>query len=522
MNYLRYYFKIFSIVLFSMVSFHVLEGSEAPEEYTLDELQSIIGINMNQSYSSIHLQQNPFIKKNPQLLLQLKGIGLRILLNNRILGNNVDLPSDNIGGYILDGYFILDHIKKTLGTAGIKSIAAQIEKDEENERKKSEKRRAMDLKIKDQELQFELDKKVTENEIQINKIKYEAGKDQREEENQQKIKEITTRIDVFFSNLVSPKFGLVMVGIFGGIIFVWFFSKYGIPKLLNPPPALVKESTLGFWNRFKKRPKSRKNELVYPPHIEQRLMGLIAEMKALVALKMQGDPIAMKMLFSDFLLLGASGVGKTALAKVVAIEAGFDYVIIDGPRLSQLEEKEALKFLYSLLQRASTNKRPVLIFLDESNSILPRRGSASILDSKVTNAWLGAVESGNHPNILVVYSTNLLEEMDTAVIDRLEIIHIPMPDREEIFRIFFEKNIQRKSEKMGISLSPEIRKSKEEISDALHGFSGRGAKKISVNLLRKAYFNKGKKLTNAMVMEEIEQHQFKKREAAKRALERKA
>ena len=97
-------------------------------------------------------------------------------------------------------------------------------------------------------------------------------------------------------------------------------------------PPIAKESTIGFWSRFKKRPESRIDDLVYEPELYKKLMGLIKYNKNRIDIKRKNKAKGSKLGFHDLIFQGPPGTGKTLFAKVLALEAGFDFVIVDGPR----------------------------------------------------------------------------------------------------------------------------------------------------------------------------------------------
>ena len=73
------------------------------------------------------------------------------------------------------------------------------------------------------------------------------------------------------------------------------------------------------------------------------------------------------------LLYGPPGVGKTLLAKAVATESGANFISVKGPALMSRwvgETERAVRELFHKAKLAS----PCIVFLDEIDSIAPRRG----------------------------------------------------------------------------------------------------------------------------------------------------
>jgi transitional endoplasmic reticulum ATPase len=143
------------------------------------------------------------------------------------------------------------------------------------------------------------------------------------------------------------------------------------------------------------------------------------------------------------LLYGAPGTGKTMLAKAVANESKANFISIKGPELLSKWVGESEKAVREVFKKARQTA-PTIIFFDEIDSLVPRRGMAS--DSNVTervvNQLLTEIDGleGMH-DIVIIGATNRPDMLDTALLrpgrfDRIILTNVPdLPARLEIFRV---------------------------------------------------------------------------------------
>jgi len=147
------------------------------------------------------------------------------------------------------------------------------------------------------------------------------------------------------------------------------------------------------------------------------------------------------------LLHGQPGTGKTLIAKAVAKMTESNFISIKGPELLSKWVGESEKGVREIFRKAR-QAAPCIIFFDELDSIVPRRGSSS--DSHVTENIVSQILTEMDGleelhNVLIIGATNRLDIIDPALLrpgrfDR--IIEVPKPDaksREHIFRLHTKK-----------------------------------------------------------------------------------
>lgn len=147
------------------------------------------------------------------------------------------------------------------------------------------------------------------------------------------------------------------------------------------------------------------------------------------------------------LLFGPPGTGKTLLAKAVATESEANFITIKGPEVMSKWVGESEKAVRELFRKAR-QAAPCIIFMDEVDSITPKRGG--INDSNVTERVVSQLLTEMDgltklKNIVVVMATNRPDIIDPAVIrpgriDRFIGIDLPnQKARKQIFEIHTNK-----------------------------------------------------------------------------------
>ena len=142
------------------------------------------------------------------------------------------------------------------------------------------------------------------------------------------------------------------------------------------------------------------------------------------------------------LLHGPPGTGKTRLARAVANESEARFFIINGPEIMGSAYGESEKRLREVFEEAAQSA-PSIIFIDEIDSIAPKRGQVSGEAEKRLVAQLLTLMDGIEPrqNLVVIAATNRPEAIDEALrrpgrFDREIVVGVPdEPGRREILGI---------------------------------------------------------------------------------------
>jgi len=131
------------------------------------------------------------------------------------------------------------------------------------------------------------------------------------------------------------------------------------------------------------------------------------------------------------LLYGPPGTGKTRLARAVANESHASFFHIAGPEIMGSAYGESEKHLREIFQQAA-EEAPSIIFIDEIDSIAPKRGQATGETEKRLVAQLLTLMDGLEPrqNTVIIAATNRPEALDEALrrpgrFDREIVIGVP-------------------------------------------------------------------------------------------------
>src|SRR3990172_2519247 len=168
------------------------------------------------------------------------------------------------------------------------------------------------------------------------------------------------------------------------------------------------------------------------------------------------------------LLHGPPGTDKTLIAKAVAKMTESNFISIKGPELLSKWVGESEKGVREIFRKAR-QVAPCIVFLDEVDALIPRRGDSS--DSHVTHNVVSQILTEiagleELHNVLIIGATNRIDIIDPAILrpgrfDR--IIEVPLPDskgRENIFKIHTKKKPLAKDVDLG------------KLVDRTDGFSG--------------------------------------------------
>ncbi|MEE9434334.1 MAG: CDC48 family AAA ATPase [Sphingorhabdus sp.] len=142
------------------------------------------------------------------------------------------------------------------------------------------------------------------------------------------------------------------------------------------------------------------------------------------------------------LLHGPPGTGKTRLARAVANESDAEFFLINGPEIMGSAYGESEKKLRGVFEEA-TKAAPSILFIDEIDSIAPKRGQVQGEAEKRLVAQLLTLMDGLEPrtNLVVIAATNRPEAIDEALrrpgrFDREIIVGVPDESgRREILAI---------------------------------------------------------------------------------------
>jgi transitional endoplasmic reticulum ATPase len=169
------------------------------------------------------------------------------------------------------------------------------------------------------------------------------------------------------------------------------------------------------------------------------------------------------------LLYGPPGCGKTLLARAVATESEANFISMKGPEVFSKWVGESEKAIREVFRKARMSA-PAIIFFDEIDSLVPRRGSGygdSGVTDRVISQLLTEIDGITAlQDVVVIAATNRPDIVDPAVLrpgrfDRL--IYVPEPNEEGRLQIF-------KIHTKGMPLAKDV--NLEELARITKGYSG--------------------------------------------------
>jgi transitional endoplasmic reticulum ATPase len=184
------------------------------------------------------------------------------------------------------------------------------------------------------------------------------------------------------------------------------------------------------------------------------------------------------------LLHGPPGTGKTLMARAVANEIDAYFTDISGPEIMSKYYGESEEQLREVFEEATENS-PAVVFIDEIDSIAPKRGETSGDVERRVVAQLLSLMDGleERGQVIVIGATNRVDALDPALrrggrFDRE--IEVGVPDKEgrkEILQVHTR----------GMPLSDDI--GLDRYAENTHGFVGADieqlAKEAAMNALRR-------------------------------------
>jgi transitional endoplasmic reticulum ATPase len=184
------------------------------------------------------------------------------------------------------------------------------------------------------------------------------------------------------------------------------------------------------------------------------------------------------------LLHGPPGTGKTLMAKAVANEIDAYFTNISGPEIMSKYYGESEEQLREVFEEAEENS-PAIIFIDEIDSIAPKRGETSgDVERRVVAQLLSLMDGlDERGDVIVIGATNRVDALDPALrrggrFDREIEIGVPDKDgRKEILQVHTR----------GMPLTDSV--DLDQYAENTHGFVGADlenlAKEAAMNALRR-------------------------------------
>ena len=120
------------------------------------------------------------------------------------------------------------------------------------------------------------------------------------------------------------------------------------------------------------------NPVLIKEHLDQYVIGQDQAKTVLsVAVsnhykRITNPPIVFDLDKSNVIVLGATGAGKTLMARAIAQECDVNFIVVNGPEIVRKFYGESEALLRDTFQNAAENQ-PSILFIDEIDAIAPKR-----------------------------------------------------------------------------------------------------------------------------------------------------
>ena len=226
-----------------------------------------------------------------------------------------------------------------------------------------------------------------------------------------------------------------------------------------------------------------------------------------------------------YIFYGPPGCGKTYLAKALAAESGLEMYMMDISKIGEKYINATSNNIQSafdfLKNRAMEIKKPVLLFMDEVDSLaMKRQYTLSEENAKTVATLLKLIEGARDDNIIVIAATNKYDDLDEAFKSRFDgQIYFPLFNKDQIKDLLKTLLSSRKKGQNLAQSEDEV----DKLSQMLVGYSNRSisffiehASKIAKKNQRSDItFNDVKKAIELSEYEKVNEREYKKNDKSR-------
>ena len=258
-------------------------------------------------------------------------------------------------------------------------------------------------------------------------------------------------------------------------------------------------------------------KMIFPPELSNRLDRLIEATKHINKHIREGKK---GVKYFNVLLYGKPGTGKTMFARKFSNESGLEFVEVTGS--SFFQAGTGIRSIDELFRWAEKSKKGSCIFIDEADSLLPKREhmKPDSDDYRTVNHFLGYLGTPSD-KFMVIMATNHHTGFDEAMHGRIsDAVELPLPEKKQRFTVLehYRKTIlynKENGQAFGESVKKYLPDKKlQGIAQETEGFSYRDMHGI-VNKIRTNAFTTEDGLLNATLISNVIREYKEKDEAFK-------
>lgn len=211
-------------------------------------------------------------------------------------------------------------------------------------------------------------------------------------------------------------------------------SSGGLNSNKNTEPEKTKEEealdrTVRTW--YKDAPKHSFEDVSGMVELKKRLKECIEDAKSEELLDYLQIPH-----LNSYFFVGPPGCGKTYIIEAFAhelLDKEYKYLSLQGSDIISRYVGDAEKIVTRLFEEAEANA-PCIIFIDEIDSVCKNRSLNNLPEyaANITTSFLTGFNRINSSDSKIIFigATNYPQRVDSAMLDRVEVIEVPLPDEE--------------------------------------------------------------------------------------------
>ncbi len=198
---------------------------------------------------------------------------------------------------------------------------------------------------------------------------------------------------------------------------------------------------------------------------------------------------------NSFFFVGPPGCGKTYIIKAFVNELmtlkNYKYLYLDCSQIITKYVGDSEKIVKKLFEEA-VKAAPCILFIDEIDGMCKNRAIPSLPEyaSSLTTAFLTSYNIINESdkNIIFIGATNYPRNVDEAMLDRVEVIYVGLPDRDGRIRAFSDAFAAKSDDPFDFLIRFETSLTAEYMADCTKGYNYRDIKRVVENI-KKEVFN---------------------------------
>lgn len=198
---------------------------------------------------------------------------------------------------------------------------------------------------------------------------------------------------------------------------------------------------------------------------------------------------------NSFFFVGPPGCGKTFIIKAFVNELmtqkNYNYLYLDCSQIITKYVGDSEKIVKKLFEEA-VKAAPCILFIDEIDGMCKNRSLPSLPEyaSSLTTAFLTSYNIINESDkeIIFIGATNYPRNVDEAMLDRVEVVYVGLPDREARTHAFADAFGAKSDDPFDALIKFEEGLTAEYMADRTKGYNYRDIKRVVENV-KKELFN---------------------------------